>query len=279
MQHLFLCTEPRTGSNFFLQLLQNTSGPHPFASLNEALYNPRNLHQNERLLALLGAQVEEFCLLDREHRHNAAFNLELYRTILPAYYQQHGQQHGHPRPVAIKWFSLGIRYLLKYLDAPQDNNGIPTPAIRHIFNDLFGSITWVHLYRKDVWRQTISYYFARKSDHWVSFKQPTFEVNEDTLPFHFTEIEALYQSIQEKQAWWQRFFDKTGLQPAMSISYEELTGDYGRVLNQLGSILGIEIHAPVLEEIRHKKQEHPLKEAYYQRVMAHLASSNSTGQS
>jgi LPS sulfotransferase NodH len=268
MQHLFLCTEPRTGSNLFLQLLENTSGPHPFASLNEALYNPRNLYQNQQLLALLGEHVEEFCLLDRDHRYNAAFNLELYRTILPAY----AQQHGHPRPVAIKWFSLGIRYLLKYLNQPQDQDGIPSPAIRHRFNDLFGSITWVHLYRKDVWRQAISYYFALKSDHWVSFKQPSFEICEDTLPFDFAELETLYQSLQEKQAWWQRFFDKTGFQPAMSISYEELTSDYGRILNQLGSVLDTEIHVPSLDLIRHQKQVHPLKEVYYQRILETLKS-------
>jgi LPS sulfotransferase NodH len=267
MQHLFLCTEPRSGSNLLLQLLQNVPPSHRFASLNESLHNFQNLAGMSFLKELLGEDWERFCMFNPEGEVNRQFDLNLYRTVLPAFFTQRQCQ----RPVAVKWFSSPLRQLFSYLKTPI-HNSFPTPETQQELNDLFGPITYVFLGRQDLWRQALSLHFAQHTGQWVSTRPAAFEINEHTVPFDFPQIQAHYQDFKERFDWWQTFFSQIAIQPVFSTTYEALAEDYPTVLNALGEALSMEIAIPPPSSLRLEKQDHPLKEDYYQRVMAILAS-------
>ncbi len=263
MKHLFLCTEKRSGSTFFLSLLQLAPEKKRFGSFGEMLHNSRHLLNNKLISPLLGDRLESFCLNNASHHRNEDFDLSLYNTVIPAFYEQYGRG----KPVLAKWFSDAFRILLDHLGHPTSQTQYPPPTVRNELEALFGEITYIYLYRKDLWRQAISFYIARRSDQWINWRDSPEVVNEETVPFNFPLLKSYHDAYGRRQIWWKRFFDKTGIEPALTLAYEDYTADYGRMLTQLGRVLDMELYVPPPDQLKVQKQEHPLKEAYYQRVM------------
>jgi trehalose 2-sulfotransferase len=96
-------------------------------------------------------------------------------------------------------------------------------------------ITWIHIQRRDLVAQAVSYVKANQSGVFaVSSRRPRF-----SAPVHF-EDEALVEAfhrVRDGAHHWTEYFDRSGITP-IEVTYEELDADYeatiARVLSELG---------------------------------------------
>ena len=96
------------------------------------------------------------------------------------------------------------------------------------------SARFIHLCRRDTWRQAISQYRAKQSKVWIARSERGISDRHRDVPFDPEAIRSAYELMVAQNARWDRWFAKHGVEP-LKISYEGLCDDpQGTIQRVLG---------------------------------------------
>jgi LPS sulfotransferase NodH len=113
--------------------------------------------------------------------------------------------------------------------------------------DLFAAPLYVHILRRDVNRQAISFWTALRTGVWsqstVAAGQPP------EIPYSFEGIERCRRLIENAELHWDRFFRFNDIEP-LHVVYEDLVASYEQTI---GALLGAVL--PELDDVRVRAPE------------------------
>lgn len=99
---------------------------------------------------------------------------------------------------------------------------------------LFPRLRYIHVYRKDVLRQAISFYRAKASGIWSVYQDPRLKVK-----FDFSQIELAMNDICRKNAGWIKFFALSN-NDRLDVSYEALMKNPLAQARKVARFVGVE---------------------------------------
>ncbi len=243
---VILCTQMRSGSWMLSDLCQQTG--------------------------LLG-QPEEYFRPDYRHHWSAEWGIAMRRSY--ALYVASAIRHtSTPNGVfGVKMHAYQMNWFLRQLRVTWGTD--PDTTDSEILERWLPSATFVHLRRRDVARQAISYYRAAHSNVW-------FEIREDE-PAAAEHNPAERQTFSEEAVWgeiryfenalvtqertWSRFFAATGIEP-LELSYEELVDEPAEAVQQILALMDIEPPNDLEVCPRLKRQSNEDTERWLERYLA-----------
>ncbi|MCE0539528.1 Stf0 sulfotransferase family protein [Kineosporia rhizophila] len=245
----FVCATPRTGSSLLLGLLASSGcAGRPqayFRAPDEALWAER------WQLPRTGYPYADFvtAALAAGRTANGVFGAKLM------------------------WGTIG-ELTARLADAYPDAEGAATTAgDLAVLRRAFGRVGFVHLSRRDVLAQAVSWVRAEQTQQWYAGgdgeisgqisnqptgARPTFDANA---------IEHHLHLIQEHQQGWEDWFSANGVSPHR-VTYEELTADLTGTTTRVLQALGLE--APAQPPVaRHQRQGDHVNQEWITRYRAH----------
>lgn len=141
----------------------------------------------------------------------------------------------------------------------------PADAVRVLFPEA----KFIYLWREDTDRQALSFFRAQRSGKWTKWaseKEQGIEHEYEPLDLAFIEDSLRY--IERANAFWERCFDKFGIEP-YRLSYERLTADRAGVVGEIGEFLGVRVSEEPELEVNIVRQADELTERYLEELRAH----------
>lgn len=148
---------------------------------------------------------------------------------------------------------------------PQRNNlarlsGYPRAASA-AFAAAFPGAEWMFLRRRDVFRQAISFWRAKKSNRWHVFDDEP----EPEIEYSFREIDACLRELVLHDRLWSDFFALAGVTPLV-LDYEDVLAE-PEILNDFLGRFGLRLGT---RPVRLKKQSDAQSEHYLDRYLSDL---------
>ncbi len=261
MRHLFLLSQPRSGTSYFDQLLRNANGPFHFATLAEAIYNPHLLQTSlatRHLRDLIGSNLEKFCIAEALQQDDG-FDLGFFKGVIAQYHHDTAQNS----PIQAKWFPSSIERFTEVLKKRGQRLSIP------LLNDIFGEITWIEMYRENLIKQAVSFDIAFQTKQWIKFRQEAFN-SIDTLEalYDFDAILCRVRLFASERLFWPVWMKEMGIQSSYTMTYEQLTGNYVKTLTELSEKTGLPIDIPTPDQIQIVPQSNELNGLFIARFKA-----------
>jgi trehalose 2-sulfotransferase len=118
-------------------------------------------------------------------------------------------------------------------------NGHPLAPDVEVLEQVLGRTRFVHLQRRDVVAQAVSWARAEQSGYW----QGGDEISPGWRPsFDFDEVDAYVNEITVHNAAWHDWFEACGIVP-FQASYEEMVADMAGTTSAILKFLGVELPA------------------------------------
>jgi LPS sulfotransferase NodH len=263
MRHLFLLAQPRSGTNYFYQLLSNADGPFRYATLAETIYNG-NLYNSAidmyNLQDLVGAHHEKYCVATFLQQ-NDGFDLEFFKWVVSQFHHDNAKNS----PILVKWFPHGMQQFTEVLNKKGKRLSIP------LLNSIFGEITWVDLYRENLIQQAVSYGIASQTKQWIKFKSNEAQPNcLDGLELLY-DFDAILKSVhwlQKGRVFWPTWLESMGIQSSYTMTYEQLAQDYEQTLTTLSERTGLPFDIPSADQILIEPQRNETNDLFIARFKA-----------
>jgi len=121
------------------------------------------------------------------------------------------------------------------------------------FAQLFPSARWVFVYREDQFAQAVSFWRAKKSNRWHTYRR---EAEPEPSPeYRFDEIAACLHELVLHEALWRDFFQQSGIAP-LEICYERLVSNVDVKLRKILGFLGLP-RQQMVRNVNLKRQSDP----------------------
>lgn len=260
MRHLFLLAQPRSGTNYFYQLLCNANGPFRFATLAESIFNS-NLYKSavntHNLLALIGDHPEKYCV-DKSFQENDGFDLEFFKNIIYQYHQDNAKNS----PILVKWFPQGMIQFSAVIKKKGGKLTLP------LLNNIFGEIIWIDIHRENVINQAISFEIAMQTKKWIHFKNwasTPMKIDGQDLIYDFDQFLNRVHWFASERLFWPNWLVEMGARSSYSMTYEQLSQDYVATLTELSEKTGLSIDIPEESQIRIAPQKNEQYDVFYSR--------------
>ncbi len=140
-----------------------------------------------------------------------------------------------------------LRSYISHLLANRTRNGVFASKIQYwhygyvlrnpIGSELLDGSVFVHLYRRDLIDQAISYHVAKLTNRW-GFTDDVIGRPLDSDPFDTKVIERHLEEIVTEDAGWRAFFVQHGITP-LGIAYEDLQREPDRFVREIARLIGL----------------------------------------
>jgi trehalose 2-sulfotransferase len=198
-----LCGTPRTGSTWLCSLLASTG----VAGRPESYFREPDQQQ---WAARLGVPIT-----GSGHFDFAAFVAGAVRF---------GSTSNGVFGARVMWGTMSL--LVQGLAGPSKQSDI------EVLQAAFGPLRFVHLRRRDIVGQAVSWTRAEQSGHWQDGDESGAEPR---LDLH--EVDGFVRAIHEHNAGWEAWFAAEGIEP-LDVCYEALVTDPGSVVRSVLSWIG-----------------------------------------
>ncbi len=128
-----------------------------------------------------------------------------------------------------------------------------------VLEDAFGPLRFVHLTRRDVVAQAVSWARAEQSGYWQPGDEARAEVR-----FDFNLIDSLVSTIHEHNAAWRTWFSSAAVTP-LDVSYEALGSDPAGTVSNILTFIGAEPPRGWTPTSPHERQADALNADWIQR--------------
>jgi len=135
-------------------------------------------------------------------------------------------------------------------------------AASAMFADLFPNAKWVHITRRNKFKQAVSFWRAKQSGRWHVFK----DEEEPELEFDFDAIRKCYVELSMHDAMWEDFFEVSGIEP-YSVVYEDFMAAQEEQASDLITYLSGARPESVNLNVGQRKQSDGLSEVFVARFM------------
>lgn len=221
---------------------------------------------------LLG-QPEEYFRPDYRHHWSAEWGIGLRSSY--ALYVASALRHTSSANgvFGVKMHAYQMSWFLRQLKVTWGSQ--PGASDADILERWLPAASFVHLRRRDVARQAISYYRAAHSNVW-------FEIRDDdpAAPEHnpverhrfaeepdWGEVRYLENALVNQEQTWSRFFASTGIEP-LELSYEELVAEPAKGVRRILRFMGLKLPAGVELRPRLKRQANEDSERWLEAYLA-----------
>ena len=237
-----ICTAPRTGSNLlaFTLARQGIGVPleylniHKNPTMQQFLLRMFNLNQDHKLTINNVAQLKAL--------RSKYLNEVLKRRTTPTGY------------FGVKVFGLHLRQMY-----PDQTSLIP------LVLQLPPSVKYIHLWRGDLCKMAVSFYFAQFRQQWHSEMQKS-QTNNQIPPYNFEKLRSNLQFCNDLQEAWKFLLKDIDPNKILSMNYENLSQDFTNTIQATNRFLGFnDVDVPP-ESI--KKQHIPEKSEMVERFRA-----------
>lgn len=232
-----LCSTPRTGSTYLCSLLSSTDVlGHPESYFRE----PDEVAWATRFgLSTAGGRVREY----------DAF-VDSVRTA--------GTSTNGVFAVRIMWGSLP-RLLAGLGTAPGETDVA-------VLQRAFGQLTFVHLTRRDVAAQAVSWTRAEQTGYWHDGDEPSRWTDPD-----LHQMLDLVETIRSHNAAWRAWFTSNGVEP-LECSYEDVVADPQNALAEIAARLQVGLPAGWQPQSPQMKQADEMNERWATLLRSAMAS-------
>lgn len=225
---------------------------------------------------LLG-QPEEYFRPDFRHHWSAEWGLD-QRGSYALYVASAIRQTSSPNGVfGVKMHSYQMNWFLRQLRVIWGTDETATDAdllARWLPNAVF-----VHLKRRDVARQAISYYRAVHSNVWFEMREDdpaASEHNPQVRPQFgeepaWEEIRYLERGLVNQERMWTRFFKDNGITP-LRLCYEDIVDDPSTAVRAVLDRMGIEVPEGLTLDSRLKRQSDETTQRWLEEYLARRSS-------
>ena len=161
---------------------------------------------------------------------------------------------------------LAIKLMVRHLELLHEEGQLERPSgwLREL-SEHFGEVVIVKLLRRDKLRQSISLTRAQQTGKWGVLKQATGKAKYDRAALA-KNIVALIKFESQ----WDREFEASGMEPAMTLYYEDLPSSRDETLLQIAKLLELPDGEKIVEEreredVRLQRQADELTEEWVNR--------------
>jgi LPS sulfotransferase NodH len=119
--------------------------------------------------------------------------------------------------------------------------------------DLPQPISWVHISRRDLIAQAVSFARAGRTGQWNTARTPD-RYRALSLEYDDAAIERCHRHLAEAAAQWPRFFERSGITP-ISVVYEDLDAEYESTVRRTLDALGIHVDEVAEPALRRQRDE------------------------
>jgi LPS sulfotransferase NodH len=120
-----------------------------------------------------------------------------------------------------------------------------------LLEDLPQPISWVHLSRRDLIAQAVSFARASRTGQWNTKRVPN-RYRQLSLEYDDAAVERCYRHVAEAAAQWPRFFDRAGITP-IDVVYEDLDAEYESTVRRTFEALGIDVDEIAEPELQRQR--------------------------
>ena len=233
MKTIFICTLPRTGSSLLSADMRSTA----------AMGLPR-----------------EYLNPGRRGRLSTSWGIE--HGGLDAYIAGLREHMTTPNGV------LAIKLMIRHLELMHQEGELTRPHgwLREL-GEHFGDIVVIKLLRRDKLRQAISLTKAQQTGKWGVLKKATGAARYDREA-----IASNVVALIKFESQWEREFEASGLQPAMTLDYEDIPAQRDEILLDIATLLELDdpqgvVDARERDEVRVQRQADDVTEPWYDRFI------------
>ncbi|MGO9560474.1 MAG: Stf0 family sulfotransferase [Acidimicrobiales bacterium] len=243
---VILCTQMRSGSWMLSDLCQQTG--------------------------LLG-QPEEYFRPDYRPHWSAEWGITLPNSYA-LYVASAIRNTSTPNGVfGVKLHAYQMNWFLRQLRVTWGTD--PNATDGEILERWLPSAVFVHLWRRDVARQAISYYRAARSDVWFELREDDPAATEHNPAERPTfahepawgEIRYFENALETQERTWSRFFATTGIKP-LELAYEELVDEPVEAVHRILALMDIEPPDDLEIRPRLRRQSDDDTERWLERYLA-----------
>jgi trehalose 2-sulfotransferase len=245
-----VCATPRSGSTLLCEALAGTGVAGRPAEYFEAMYDtglprrPTDYFEGLRALPAAGFLADNLPAEGGEARAALA-GAATYRDYL-AWVLETGTTPNGVFGAKLMWGHLD--HFVSYLRDLREHAGTPVPKM---LEEIFPSLRYVRVLRRDRLRQSVSLWKALQTATWRVQRERSGDgpPQSQEPQFSFDAIDYLQRQITVQEVAWSHYFEENGIEP-LTIVYEEFTAAYEETLHATLAFLDVpasERNVPALE--------------------------------
>ncbi|MGE6606454.1 Stf0 family sulfotransferase [Halomonas sp. NPDC076908] len=127
------------------------------------------------------------------------------------------------------------------------------------FDNLFSDGKYLHIKRKDVLSQAVSFYIAKKTGKWISAQASVVEAED--VEYDFQSIDSCLKSILNHNAWWEYSIVRMGLDYCF-VYYEDVLENPSSTLERISRFIGIDMPDKISLDSYTSKQSGSISEIF-----------------
>ncbi len=259
-----VCATPRSGSTLLCEALSGLAG-RP-AEYFEAMYDtglprrPTDYFEGLRAIPAASFLADQLPTEGGEARE-ALSQAATYRDYL-AWVLRTGTTPNGVFGAKLMWGH--VDHLVAYLRDLREHAGKPLPQM---LDDVFPSLRYLRVLRRDRVRQAVSLWKALQTATWrVDRSRAGDEASarEREPQFSFDAIDYLQRQITAQEAAWANYFEENGIEP-LTIVYEELVESFEETLDRVLAFLDVPADERTVPELAMRRQSDSTSEEWVER--------------